>query len=125
MRTAPPSGGAGGATAASGAGGGGRHLTAAASEWGEFLHAPGREFTDFGRIRAEIQAETDRVVGTNKGVSDKPIRLRIYSPHVLTMTLVRVVMVVGAGGPRCRHCCCACVCVYDLFLLHAKGAVAV
>jgi len=58
------------------------------SEWGEFLHAPGKLFYDFDKIRQEIQAETDRVVGTNKNVSDKPIRLKIFSPHVLTMTLV-------------------------------------
>lgn len=38
--------------------------------------------------RQEIQAETDRLTGTNKGVSDSPIRLRISSPYVLTMTLV-------------------------------------
>ncbi len=31
----------------------------------------------------EIEAETDRVTGTNKNVSDKAIRLKIYSPHVL------------------------------------------
>ena len=54
-----------------------------ASEWGEFLHAPGKQFHDFDRIRQEIQAETDRVVGHNKNVSDKPIRLKIFSPNVL------------------------------------------
>jgi hypothetical protein len=37
----------------------------------------------FGSHQQEIQAETDRVVGTNKNVSDKPIRLKIFSPHVL------------------------------------------
>jgi len=58
------------------------------AEWGEFLHAPGKQFHDFEKIRQEIQAETDRVVGSNKNVSDKPIRLKIYSPNVLTMTLV-------------------------------------
>lgn len=58
------------------------------SEWGEFLHAPGKVFEDFHAIRDEIQAETDRVVGHNKNVSDKPIRLKIFSPNVLTMTLV-------------------------------------
>ena len=31
----------------------------------------------------EILAETERVVGTNKGISEKPIRLKIYSPNVL------------------------------------------
>lgn len=57
-------------------------------EWGEFLHCPAKRFVDFERIRQEILAETDRVVGTNKGISDQPIRLKIFSPHVLTMTLV-------------------------------------
>ena len=38
--------------------------------------------------RAEIQAETDRETGSNKGISDKQIRLKISSPYVLTMTLV-------------------------------------
>jgi dynamin 1-like protein len=34
-------------------------------------------------LRQEIQAETDRVVGHNKNVSEKPIRLKIFSPNVL------------------------------------------
>lgn len=54
-----------------------------APEWGEFLHCPGKRFYDFDRIRGEILAETERLAGTNKGVSDKPIRLKICSPHVL------------------------------------------
>eukprot|EP00198_Chlamydomonas_reinhardtii_P007892 XP_001697229.1 dynamin-related GTPase [Chlamydomonas reinhardtii] len=58
------------------------------SEWGEFLHAPGKMFYDFDRIRDEIHQETERLVGYNKNVSDKPIRLKIFSPRVLTMTLV-------------------------------------
>eukprot|EP00878_Enallax_costatus_P013508 GHUV01014123.1.p1 GENE.GHUV01014123.1~~GHUV01014123.1.p1 ORF type:complete len:883 (+),score=283.34 GHUV01014123.1:471-3119(+) len=58
------------------------------TEWGEFLHAPGKVFYDFDRIRAEIQSETDRVSGGNKNISDKPIRLKIFSPNVLTMTLI-------------------------------------
>jgi dynamin 1-like protein len=52
-------------------------------EWGEFLHAPGKIFYDFHRIRAEIQSETERVSGSNKNISDKPIRLKICSPNVL------------------------------------------
>jgi hypothetical protein len=35
------------------------------------------------RIRAEIASETDRVSGGNKNISDKPIRLKIFSPNVL------------------------------------------
>eukprot|EP00887_Chlorella_sp_A99_P006729 scaffold3.g6729.t1 len=58
------------------------------AEWGEFLHLQGKRFYDFERIRQEILAETERVVGANKGVSDKPIRLKVFSPNILTMTLV-------------------------------------
>ncbi|XP_026401259.1 dynamin-related protein 3A-like [Papaver somniferum] len=57
-------------------------------EYGEFLHLPKKKFFDFSEIRKEIQAETDREVGGNKGVSDKQIRLKIYSPNVLDITLV-------------------------------------
>eukprot|EP00890_Picochlorum_soloecismus_P001058 jgi/Picsp_1/1953/NSC_05419-R1_dynamin-related gtpase len=59
-----------------------------AVEWGEFLHCRGKKFYDFERIRMEIETETDRSVGTEKSISSEPIRLRIFSPRVLTMTLV-------------------------------------
>ncbi|ONI32971.1 hypothetical protein PRUPE_1G397000 [Prunus persica] len=58
------------------------------TEWGEFRHLPEKRFYDFSEIRAEIQAETEREAGLNKGVSDKQIRLKITSPNVLNMTLV-------------------------------------
>lgn len=57
------------------------------SEWGEFLHVQ-KKFTDFGDIRSEIEQETLRVAGQNKGISKLPISLRIYSPNVLDLTLV-------------------------------------
>ncbi|XP_043814239.1 dynamin-related protein 3A isoform X2 [Manihot esculenta] len=57
-------------------------------EWGEFLHHPGKRFYDFSEIRREIQAETAKEAGDNKGVSDKQIRLKIFSPNVLDITLV-------------------------------------
>lgn len=57
-------------------------------EWGEFRHLPGRKFFDFAKIRREIQAETEREAGFNKGVSEKHIRLMISSPNVLNMTLI-------------------------------------
>ncbi|KAK4271329.1 hypothetical protein QN277_020039 [Acacia crassicarpa] len=60
----------------------------AEEEYGEFLHLPGKRFYDFSDIRREIQAETDREAGGNKGVSDKQIRLKIFSPNVLDITLV-------------------------------------
>ncbi|KAH6655309.1 vacuolar dynamin-like GTPase [Truncatella angustata] len=57
-------------------------------EWGEFLHVPGQKFYDFNKIRDEISRETEAKVGRNAGISPAPINLRIYSPHVLTLTLV-------------------------------------
>lgn len=50
-------------------------------EYGEFLHCKGRKFTDFEEIRNEIERETCRLTGSNKGISPVPISLRIYSPH--------------------------------------------
>ncbi|KAF5122442.1 Vacuolar protein sorting-associated protein 1 [Metarhizium brunneum] len=59
-----------------------------ADEWGEFLHIPGQKYHDFGKIREEIARETEAKVGKNAGISAAPINLRIYSPNVLTLTLV-------------------------------------
>jgi dynamin 1-like protein len=56
-------------------------------EWGQFLHID-KKFTGFNEIRKEIEQETFRVAGQNKGVSKLPISLRIYSPDVLDLTLV-------------------------------------
>ncbi|KKY28426.1 putative vacuolar dynamin-like gtpase [Phaeomoniella chlamydospora] len=57
-------------------------------EWGEFLHIPGQKFYDFNKIRDEIVRETEAKAGRNVGISPQPINLRIYSPNVLTLTLV-------------------------------------
>ncbi|GAA6023584.1 hypothetical protein JCM10207_005723 [Rhodosporidiobolus poonsookiae] len=57
------------------------------TEYGEFLHIDKR-FYDFGEIRKEIENETLRVAGGNKGISRLPIHLKIYSPNVLNLTLV-------------------------------------
>nr|CAH0103149.1 unnamed protein product [Daphnia galeata] len=57
-------------------------------EYGEFLHCKGKIFSDFDEIRKEIEADTDRLTGTNKGISNLPINLRVYSPHVLNLTLI-------------------------------------
>src|SRR5450755_2985691 len=59
-----------------------------ADEWGEFLHIPGQKFYDFHKIRDEIVKETEAKTGRNAGISPAPINLRIYSPNVLTLTLV-------------------------------------
>ncbi|XP_034434321.1 dynamin-1-like protein isoform X2 [Hippoglossus hippoglossus] len=57
-------------------------------EWGKFLHTKNTIYTDFDEIRQEIENETERVSGNNKGISDEPIHLKIFSPHVVNLTLV-------------------------------------
>ncbi|KII61022.1 Dynamin-1 [Thelohanellus kitauei] len=57
-------------------------------EYGVFFHNKGRKYTNFDEIRKEIELETDRVTGKNKNISPIPINLRIYSPNVLTLTLI-------------------------------------
>ncbi|KAJ5689784.1 Dynamin-related protein dnm1 [Penicillium macrosclerotiorum] len=57
-------------------------------EWAEFHHLPGRKFDDFLQVKQEIEAETARIAGSNKGINRQPINLKIFSPHVLNLTLV-------------------------------------
>ncbi|KAI8641959.1 Dynamin central region-domain-containing protein [Parasitella parasitica] len=58
------------------------------NEWGEFLHLPGQKFHDFNKIREEIVKDTELKTGKNLGISPQPINLRIFSPNVLTLTLI-------------------------------------
>lgn len=51
------------------------------AEYAEFLHCKGKKFVDFDEVRSEIEAETDRITGSNKGISSVPINLRVFSPH--------------------------------------------
>ncbi|KAM4678469.1 dynamin-1-like protein isoform 2-T2 [Discoglossus pictus] len=59
-----------------------------ADEWGKFLHTKNKIYTDFDEIRQEIENETERISGNNKGISDEPIHLKIFSPNVVNLTLV-------------------------------------
>ncbi|TSK58141.1 Dynamin-1 [Bagarius yarrelli] len=63
-------------------------LISSSSEYAEFLHCKAKKFINFDEVRQEIEAETDRGIGTNKGITSLPINLRIYSPNVLNLTLV-------------------------------------
>lgn len=57
-------------------------------EWGVFLHAKNRVFKNFDEIRREIEQETERMAGANKGICPEPINLKIYSAKVVNVTLV-------------------------------------
>ncbi|KAA3675249.1 dynamin GTPase [Paragonimus westermani] len=58
------------------------------SEYAEFLHLKNKQFTNFEEVRKEIESETDRLTGCNKGISNVSINLRVYSPNVLNLTLI-------------------------------------
>lgn len=62
--------------------------TVKVEEWGKFLHVKNKIFTDFDEIRKEIENETDRMAGSNKGICPEPINLKIYSARVVNLTLV-------------------------------------
>ncbi|KAJ1165716.1 hypothetical protein NDU88_006133 [Pleurodeles waltl] len=59
-----------------------------AEEWGKFLHTKNKIYADFDEIRQEIESETERISGNNKGISSEPIHLKVFSPHVVNLTLV-------------------------------------
>lgn len=54
--------------------------------------------TDFDQVRDEIDRETEKGAGSNKGISDDPIRLRIYSNKVVNLTVVDL-----PGLTKVRH----------------------
>ncbi|XP_044267116.1 dynamin-1-like protein isoform X1 [Tribolium madens] len=57
-------------------------------EWGVFLHCKNKVFKDFEEIRQEIENETNKIAGSNKGICAEPINLKIYSTKVVNLTLV-------------------------------------
>ncbi|KAL7712606.1 Dynamin [Entamoeba marina] len=57
------------------------------NDYGQFEHIPNTIFTDFNQIRDEITKETERTC-PGKSVSSIPIRLRIFSSHLVDLTLV-------------------------------------
>jgi len=46
-------------------------------EWAQFLHIKNKIFTNFGDILKEIESETERVAGSNKGIAHEAIHLRV------------------------------------------------
>ncbi|CAJ0568564.1 unnamed protein product, partial [Mesorhabditis spiculigera] len=57
-------------------------------DWARFEHTGDRTFEDFELVRKEIEEETDRLTGSNKGISNLPISLKIFSHRVVNLTLV-------------------------------------
>ncbi|CAG9767531.1 unnamed protein product [Ceutorhynchus assimilis] len=62
--------------------------TVEVDDWGTFLHTKDKIFRDFEKIRMEIEEETNRIAGSNKGICPEPINLKIFSTKVVNLTLV-------------------------------------
>jgi replication fork clamp-binding protein CrfC len=56
--------------------------------WAEFSHRPGEKYFDFTKVKEEIEVDTDRRAGKNKGISPEPIIVKIFSRTVVDLTLV-------------------------------------
>jgi dynamin 1-like protein len=56
--------------------------------WAEFSHRPGEKYYDFTKVKEEIEVDTDRRAGKNKGISPEPIIVKIFSRTVVDLTLV-------------------------------------
>ena len=72
-------------------------------EWAQFLHTKGKIYTDSDDIRREIERETDRMAGENKGICPEPISLKYYSTKVLSLTMVDL-----PGKHCCQNLACNC-----------------
>nr|CAG4634637.1 EOG090X01UE [Alona affinis] len=57
-------------------------------EWAQFLHIKHKIFTDFKEILREVESETERIAGSNKGIAHEPINLKVFSTKVVNLTLV-------------------------------------
>ncbi|XP_013928929.1 PREDICTED: dynamin-1-like protein [Thamnophis sirtalis] len=64
---------------------GGGENVAQTEEWATFLHCKHKTFMDFTEIRQEIEIETERMTGTNKGISPEALYLKIYQRQVKHM----------------------------------------
>ncbi len=94
-------------------------------EWGEFLHLPGEKLYNFMDIKEEIMRETERLTGKNCGISNQTMHLRIFSPKVLTLTLMDLpgMTKVAVGDQptdiekKIREMCLRYVCLINLLII--------
>jgi dynamin 1-like protein len=58
------------------------------TSWAIFEKLPNQKFTDFDKVREQINKDTDEVAGANKGIVKEPIVLTIYSTGAPDLTLI-------------------------------------
>ena len=83
------------------------------------MHTKSKVFTDVDEVRAEIQRETDKMAGENKGICPEPISLKYYSTSVVSLTLVDLpgltkVGTINLTGQNNEHNCSRIIKIYFL-----------
>ena len=69
------------------------------NEWGEFLHTGEKKFISYEEICQEIIDETERATGGNNNIISTPIRLKLFSPTMVPLTLVDLPGIVKNAQP--------------------------
>lgn len=64
------------------------HKNDADTMYAELVHKKGKKFVDFEEIRKEIEEDTNKVAGSNKGVSNLPLVVKIYSKSMINLSLI-------------------------------------
>lgn len=96
-----------------------KHISNSLSEWGEFNHIEGKKFEKFSEIKEEIERDTAKIAGNNKGISHIPIILKIYSSQVVDLTLIDLPGLVNiAVGDQPKNIDCQ---VRDLILEYIRN----
>jgi len=56
--------------------------------WAEFNDLKGTKFTDFDKVRQQIETLTDKIAGSNKGIINVPILMTVHSPYCPDLTII-------------------------------------
>ena len=67
---------------------GSRDESSSVKPWAKFLHTKDKIYYDFQEVKQEIERETERMCGTNKGICPDAIHLKVFSPNVVNLSLV-------------------------------------
>ena len=56
--------------------------------YAEFVHKKDHKYTDFKEVQKEIERDTEKVAGGEKGISNLPIVVKVYSQNLINLSLI-------------------------------------
>lgn len=56
--------------------------------YAEFVHKKDQKFTDFKEVQKEIEKDTEKVAGGEKGISNLPIVVKVFSQNLINLSLI-------------------------------------